>query len=671
MTTSIAITHVNVVAMDTERVLEDQTVLVDEGRIVALGPANDFGTAIEAADVVDGRGKFLMPGLADMHVHFWDPGQAAMFVANGVTLVRNMTGSPLHMAMQRKLARRELMGPHIVTSTPLIDGLNADGRPAWPGSTVVIDPSQAASVVQGFAQAGYQQLKVYQLLTFEVHQALASAGVQHGMRVTGHCPDGMTFEQAIAHGQTCFEHLTNIGNGHYVAGREPAQIRRLGSTATFEQLVEAQQLMAEHVDFDAMRRLAASMAELQVWNCPTSTVWIKPAQGVDEAMRDPHLRYMHPQTVGEWQKRAGAGASPERARRRAELMELQDRGNTVRFRIAKLLLDEGAPLLLGTDTPNPFVVPGFSIHEELANLVNAGFSPFQALRCGTSEAARFLNASDDWGTISPGKRADLLLLSANPLRDVRAVAAPEAVLVNGFVLRQDALDRLLEERAAAVAAPLRPLDLPPPPSRARVVRSGTFQNSIGGEVNGYFTQRCAQVEDGSWLIEERRAIGMGQEATRRMWLAADFTVERIEDRYPSAIGEVRYDVVWDPQRSTYALRHEALDGNVRELTTGNRRLPPAWGTGLIALPRLLTNVKAESRVPVLNAAFQSRGPEDFVAEQMQVTPSPSGDEGRAWQVHLGGYVRTYRFAENGEFLEMSETLNGLPRRVVPLRPIGG
>jgi hypothetical protein len=352
-------------------------------------------------------------------------------------------------------------------------------------------------------------------------------------------------------------------------------------------------------------------------------------------------------------------------------MELQHRGNTVRFRIAKLLLDEGAPLLLGTDTPNPFVVPGFSIHEELANLVHAGFSPFQALRCGTSEAARFLNASQEWGTIAPGKRADLLLLSANPLRDVRAVAAPEVVLVNGFVLRRDALDRLLEDRAAAVAAPLRPLDLPPPPSCARVVRSGTFQNSIGGEVNGYFTQRCAQLEDGSWLFEERRAIGMGQEATRRMWLAADFTVERIEDHYPSAIGEVRYDVRWDPERSTYALRHEALDGTVRELTIGDRRLPSAWGTGLIAFPKLLTNVTVESLVHVLNAAFQSRGPEDFAAEQMRVTPLSSGDDARDWQVHLGGYVRSYRFDGNGEFLDMAETLNGLPRRVVPLRAAGG
>jgi Amidohydrolase family len=140
-------------------------------------------------------------------------------------------------------------------------------------------------------------------------------------------------------------------------------------------------------------------------------------------------------------------------------MELQRAGNEGRFRALKLLLDKGAPLLLGTDAPNPFVIPGFAIHEELANLVRAGLSPFQALRCGTSEAARFMCEADEWGTIAAGRRADLLLLSANPLDRVEAVARPEAVLVNGFYLSRDQLDELLEERAVTVAATIAPPEL--------------------------------------------------------------------------------------------------------------------------------------------------------------------------------------------------------------------
>ncbi len=120
-------------------------------------------------------------------------------------------------------------------------------------------------------ERGYQQLKVHQLLTFEVHRALATAAVEVGMRVTGHCPDGMTYEQAIADGQTCFEHLTGLSTGHLKNGMELPQIRRMGSQATFELRLQAQQLFASQLDFDAVRRLASDLAERQIWNCPTST----------------------------------------------------------------------------------------------------------------------------------------------------------------------------------------------------------------------------------------------------------------------------------------------------------------------------------------------------------------------------------------------------------------
>ncbi len=221
-------------------------------------------------------------------------------------------------------------------------------------------------------------------------------------------------------------------------------------------------------------------------------------------------------------------------------MELQRAGNEGRFRALKLLLDEGAPLLLGTDAPNPFVIPGFSIHEELANLVRAEFSPFQALRCGTSEAARFMDEADEWGTIATGRRADLLLLSANPLERVEVVARPEAVFVNGFYLTRDQLDALLEERAASVGAKLAPLELSALPVGAIRVSEGKLQNSYGGRINGFMTFRCCRVEGGGWLVEERRNGGPGQEAARRMWLGADFTVERIVDRYPTQVGEGSY-----------------------------------------------------------------------------------------------------------------------------------
>ncbi len=158
----LMITHVNVVPMDSERVIEDQTVAIENGHIQTIASAADLESVPQGARHVDGRGKFLLPGLADMHVHYWDPGQAALFLANGVTRVRNMWGAPLHLAMQQKVGRRELPGPHVITTTPLVDGVDEDGRTVWPGSACVTDPSQAPDLLRRFAERGYQQLKVYQ-----------------------------------------------------------------------------------------------------------------------------------------------------------------------------------------------------------------------------------------------------------------------------------------------------------------------------------------------------------------------------------------------------------------------------------------------------------------------------------------------------------------------------
>jgi hypothetical protein len=183
------------------------------------------------------------------------------------------------------------------------------------------------------------------------------------------------------------------------------------------------------------------------------------------------------------------------------------------------------------------------------------------------------------------------------------------------------------------------------------------------------TFRRGQLDGGGWLLEERRIGGPGQEAMRRMWLGADFTVERIEDRYPTLVGEVSYDVRWMEDRSTYQLQFVSIDGMVRELTFGDRRLPPTWGTGLIALPHLVVDVVEERTFPALGAAFLARGPDDFAVVDMHVTPLTADPGRRVWVVRVNGPApseRTYRFDAHGQFLELLETLNGVPRQVVPL-----
>jgi hypothetical protein len=222
----VAITHVTVVPMDSERVLAEQTVVIEDGRIRTVGPAAQV--SVDRMQVVDGSHKFLMPGLADMHVHYQGPADAPMFLANGVTLVRNMWGFPMHLAIREKVRRREFPGPHLVTTSPLIDGLDDEGQQLWPGSPVLTDPQQASQLVHAYAERGYQQIKAYSLLTLDAVRALSRAAADAGLRVTGHCPDGATLEEAIEAGMTCFEHCVGLANGHLKDGMELQAVHRAG-----------------------------------------------------------------------------------------------------------------------------------------------------------------------------------------------------------------------------------------------------------------------------------------------------------------------------------------------------------------------------------------------------------------------------------------------------------
>jgi imidazolonepropionase-like amidohydrolase len=206
--------------MDTDRLLVDQTLLIEDGRIVAMGPSAGFELPPDSA-VVEGKGKYLMPGLADMHVHFSSPGDAVLFLAHGVTMVRNMAGAPFHLAFQHHVLQHKFPGPFMVTTSPLLEG----APPVLPTWKVVTHPDEVEPIVQSYVKRGYQQIKVYNLIQPEVLSALGQAATALGMRVVGHCPDAMTFEEAVAAGMTCFEHLTGIWRGHLKEGlwQQPGQ----------------------------------------------------------------------------------------------------------------------------------------------------------------------------------------------------------------------------------------------------------------------------------------------------------------------------------------------------------------------------------------------------------------------------------------------------------------
>ena len=433
----LAIEHVALVPMDREVVLEDHTVLVRDGRIAALGPADALELP-EDAQRIDGRGRFLMPGLADMHVHAWDESDLLLFVANGVTTVRNLFGAPLHLEWRARIERGELVGPRIYTAGPIIDG-----KPAvWPGSVELTDPDQAIEVVAAQKEAGYDFLKPYALLTPECYEALVLAGDELGLPLMGHVPEALTLAEVLAAGQRTIEHLGGWAEAAQRAGSPFARVDFTSETRARQELDEAR--------LDA---LAAECAAADAWNCPTLVVlskW-KKGEAAEALLARPEMRYVSPSSKAAW-----APDSPRNYLTRLPQLAI-DAANASVARMQRVLPHvrdawraRGAGgLLLGTDMGNPHVVAGFALHEELALFVASGLSPFEALRAGTADAARCMGAQDEWGTLAVGRRADLVLLAGNPLENVAHAREPLGVVLRGRWMPGDELRAELERRARA------------------------------------------------------------------------------------------------------------------------------------------------------------------------------------------------------------------------------
>ena len=397
-------------------VLRDQTVIVEGDRIAAIGPRADRAVPDEARRI-EAEGRYLIPGLADMHVHlehFDDPEVLRLFVANGVTLVRNMDGRPYILGWRDSVASGALLGPAIVTAGPIIDG----DPPLRDDNLAVATAAEADSVVSEQAARGYDFIKLYTNLSNDAYDAALAAAARHGLPVAGHAPADAPFDAVLSGGQGSLEHLDG-----------------------YDDLIEADDspfrngwhwtklYLAMPADSEKIERAAERTRDADLWNVPTLA--LKDALvSHDEMMArldDPTFAYV-PRPIREyWESythETGGRLGPDD-------LDLLAAGGRHRGALVRALRRHGAGILAGTDTPNPFLVPGFSLHEELASLVRAGLTPAEALAAATREPARFLDASEEHGTIEPGKRADLVLLEANPLDDIRNTRSVAGVMLRG------------------------------------------------------------------------------------------------------------------------------------------------------------------------------------------------------------------------------------------------
>jgi imidazolonepropionase-like amidohydrolase len=439
--------------MDSERVLEDQVVIVEDGLITAVGPAGEV-TIPDGAEIVDGQGGYLMPGLADMHAHLLENQDAMiLYLANGVTTIRNLSALPHILTWRDQVAAGELLGPTIrpgkrlsappVDTDFLVYRLNRAAGPFFSFNTSAFGfTADAAEGRQQVLQAkadGYEFIKINYLLSRETFDSIVTTAAEVDLPVRAHVPADVGVEHMVRSGAE-IQHSYSLMS--YVA---KDYVRRPGANVLDRfDLSEADQKLPE---------LAALMAENGVDFTPTLVPDVIINRMFDDAQeviqQQPAYRYVPPSFMRTWRNpmanpevRAvvAGGQLPERAYR--------DEVQAYNKRQVKALHDGGVRILAGTDANVLGVIWGFTMPEELELFVEAGLTPYQALEAATRLPAEVFGNPEEWGTVEVGKRADLLLLQANPLADISSIRQIVGVMARGRWLPQAELQGMLDEIAA-------------------------------------------------------------------------------------------------------------------------------------------------------------------------------------------------------------------------------
>jgi imidazolonepropionase-like amidohydrolase len=439
----VAVTHVTVIDGTGAKPKSDQTVLVKGERIAAVGNSRRVKVP-EGATSVSGRGKFLIPGLWDMHVHLTDiPNFGELNIANGVTGVRDMFGWMTNITAARKAIAEGKPGPRIVAAGPMIDG----PKPVFSDSLTAKNAEEARKAVQFAKQDGSDFIKVYQLLPRDAYFAIADETKRQGMIFAGHVPDAVSVSEASNIGQRSIEHLTGVLKA--CSSREAELMRSAQTAFAGQRDLNTVKILEDTYDENKARVLFARLKHNRTWQCPTMLAMFSSVHLKDvDLMNDSRLRYLDAETSKFWMatQRSSTNWLPE-------VWKALQQDWRRRQKLVGAMRRAGVGFLAGTDTPNPFCFPGFSLHDELAQLVVAGLTPMEVLQAATFNPVKYLGREKDLGSIQPGKLADLVLLDADPLQDIHNTRKIHAVFANGRLFDRPTLDRLLcdAERAAKPA----------------------------------------------------------------------------------------------------------------------------------------------------------------------------------------------------------------------------
>ena len=428
----VAFVDVNVIPMDRDEVLEGHTVVVENGRITGVGPAGEVNVP-GGAERIEGEGRYLMPGLAEMHGHIPGPDNPRyaedvlfLYISNGVTTVRNMAGNPYHLELRERVNRGDLPGPDIYAASPW---MTADQAP---------EPEDADRLVREYAEEGFDLMKMG-TISLEVYRQMAETAHEVGLPFAGHIPAEVGLVEALEAGQASIDHFDRYVE-YFVEGADGAGNRDPGFFGSG---------VVDLVDRDRIPQAVEKTIEAGTWNVPTLSLveHLASPEDAEDMIRWPEMRYMPQDVLDGWVRakqnfQAREDFQPAAAN---ELVEL-------RRELLRELHEQGALIALGSDAPQFFNVPGFSIHHEMQMMVDAGLTPYEVLVTGTQKPAEYVGTPDEFGTVQTGRRADLILLEANPLEDISNVQQRAGVMVRGNWMPEDEIQDHLDEIAQQVGS---------------------------------------------------------------------------------------------------------------------------------------------------------------------------------------------------------------------------
>jgi Amidohydrolase family len=442
-TDTLIFTNINVINMQDGFITRDVTVVIRKGQISAMAKVGLVDQR-RGVQIVNANGKYMIPGLWDMHVHSafvspaWDEKVIyPLYIANGITGVRDMGGDPDVLETRRKrIESGELLGPRMILGGPFLAGGKSDRQ-----TIAVNTPEDARQAVDTVKKQGLDFVKILSNVPHDSYFAIADESSKRNIPFVGHVPYAVSVREASTAGQKSIEHLTGILMA--CSSRED-DLRAQGLAALAKRDFAAYEKLGPQIisTYDQAKAdgLFLQLAKSSTWQVPT-LVWTQANSRSDDPNleSDPRLKYVPASVRAQWNPdKLRQNTSPEEL----ALLKIEAARDV---QLVKAMHDAHVRFMAGSDGPDPYVFPGFSLHEELEWLVKSGFTPFQALQAATISPALFLRGLDTHGLVEPKHGADLVLMDANPLEDIRNTRKIFGVVANGKYYSRKDLDILLQQ----------------------------------------------------------------------------------------------------------------------------------------------------------------------------------------------------------------------------------